>query len=100
MSRNRIIIIQINSWSKIYRNKILYFIFSLRYFIRYYLNNNCSKEIILTYSIFYLIYFGILLQINIVLVLFKMIKLNKIRLIILQINFLEIIIQEQKSYIF
>lgn len=29
-----------------------------------------------------------------------MIKLNKIRLIILQINFLEIIIQEQKSYIF
>lgn len=64
------IIIQINFWPKIYSNKILYFIFLLPYFIRYYLNNNVSKEIILIYLL-YLIYFDILLQINVVLVLFN-----------------------------
>lgn len=79
----------------------MYFIFSLRYFIRYYLNNNVFEgNYFNIYSILYLIYFGILLQINIVFLLFKMIKLNKIRLIILQINFLEIIIQEQKAVYF
>lgn len=62
-------VIQINFWPKMYSNKILYFIFLLRYFV-YYLNNNVSKEIILIYLL-YLIYFHILLQINVVLVLFN-----------------------------